>query len=67
MGSGASQSTQQKGKYLTKLLQDSYQQDKGYLGDVAHDCKGQKPVLSRSSMWSYRKAKYVSGTQFNNR
>jgi hypothetical protein len=42
-------------KHLTKLLQGSYQQGKGYLEDVDCDCKDQEPV--RSDMWSYWKAK----------
>ena len=46
-----------KRKHLTKLLQGSYQQGKGHLGDVDRNCKGQGPVLRRSNMWSYRKAK----------
>jgi hypothetical protein len=43
-------------KHLTKILQGSDQQGKGYLEDVDCDCKDQEPVLLRSDMWSYGKA-----------
>ena len=62
---GASQSTA-KGKHLTKVLHGSYQQGKGYLGGVLCDYKNQK-LQSKSYMWSYKKVKYISGTQCNNR
>jgi hypothetical protein len=64
--SGASQSTSQQEntlpssyKSLTSKAKDTW--------EARSAIARLKNLLSRSCMWSYKKAKYVSGTQFNNR
>jgi hypothetical protein len=56
----SNESTPPKETPYQALTRFSYQQGKGYLEDVDCDCKDQEPVLLRSDMWSYGKAKNMT-------